>query len=445
MANLEQVTHDERGLISGLIFEPKRIGSVSMILTTNDFVDEAHGELFGLLVDLHDSGVAVNDTHVVLKHARDSGLIKKLGGMTAFSRDFVGGMGGTSANVTHYAAAIRDRSINRKIDEFAGILRNERMPADQRLDWVEAEVAAIRSQLQAGSTESTIREMHAKLFDDIKASKIAGSIPTIKTGLSCLDESYGGLSKDTLTVMAARPSVGKSALAFQIARNVADAGGNVRFVSLEMSREELAARDVAARTGINSKLIGTHTVSKDQLHQMMTDTASVNDNLVVDAPFGRQATIGAICAAAKVQHRATPLSLLVVDYIQIIMHTDAKERDYDRTTRAVRRLRNVARELDCPVIALSQLNRDSIGPNTEPGLHHLRESGAIEQDANNVLMLHRPDKDPHETKLIAAKWRGADRGKFNLWLDGPSTKFVEECDQPPEDHPNYSPEFAEWN
>ena len=435
---------DERGLLAGLIFEPHRIGRIATELSPSDFVDRAHGELFAALVDLADAGTDIRDTHLVVLHCRRAGLVDRLGGLATFHRDFIEGMAGTPGNATRYADAIRRRSVDRSIAALADELRDGTAPPEQRLDRIEAAVASIRSRLSAGSTESTIGEIHRDLLADIEASIETSRLPSMQTGIDCIDDVYGGLMPDTLTVLAARPSVGKSTLGFQIARNVAERGGHVRFVSLEMSRPELGARDLAARTGVNGKAINTHAITRYQLDLLRQKVEALGDlPMRVDAPHGRSATIEAIAAAAKVQHRESPLSLFVVDYMQIIRHSDNKDRDYDRTTRAVRRLRELSRELNCPVIALSQLNRDAAGAkDAEPGLHHLRESGAIEQDANNVVFLHRPDVESPATKLIVAKWRGGDRGKFNLWLDGPSTRFVEE---PIEQHPNYVDDFAEFS
>lgn len=225
-----------------------------------------------------------------------------------------------------------------------------------------------------------------------------------------------------MIVLAARPGCGKTSLAWQICKHNAFRGRNVLFVSLEMRSNELVARTAAGATTVPSSTIRSGNVSADQ----MSNIESALDELA-DYPLSiadpATATMEKIKALSRLEKSRRGLQLLVIDYLGLIRHENTKLRKFESMTEISADVKRLAKEIEVPILALCQLNRESDG--AEPKLSHLRDSGSIEQDADSVMFLHPEDDKKENFFLIVAKNRHGDTGKVEVQFDAQRTMFTD--------------------
>lgn len=452
-------TEAEQGLLAAMLLDPMTIATIETTVFRDDFGRDddgrsSRGDFFDLLCEINRAGHSVRDVRFVLNQLRASGLLDRLGGPRVFNEVY--NVDRTPENAKTYAQWVRDHSVKRQLRKLASSFSNRVLrgvdSASSLAQWARTELDAIESRASDASHLSTIGEACSGLVAEIQHSKATGTNSLIETGIDFLDETYGGLQAGRLYVIAARPGGGKSCLSQQLGENIADRNHAALFVSLEMSTAELASRYLARRTGINSKYISSHAVD-DQDEQMLVD-ATARAQCVpffISVPLGRKATVDAICADARVQKATNNISVLLVDYLQITESDQSRknEEEYERVTKATRAFKQLSRELEIPVVLLSQLNRDSdkVGADKKgvpakprrPRLSDLRSSGSIEQDADCVMFLH--DEGRGLVSLIVAKMRGGERDETLLRFDGPTCSF---SPAPITDHENHHDEFTEW-
>jgi replicative DNA helicase len=339
-----------------------------------------------------------------------------------------------SVNVAHYAAIVRQHHVRRQLRGAA-----ERLLA--RASDPEADVADVLTQAEgdlygvriARRTDflplgETLRTETAPLIAELLSGRPAFGLPT---GFVDLDRTTRGLHAGQLTLLAARPGIGKSALALQIAGNVAARrSGVVAFVSLEMSRGELALRLLTTTGLINAQRLHNGTLHLDERDRVM-DALTELESLPLEIDDGMELSIPVL--RSKLRRLALAergLSLVVVDYLQL-MQTPAKAETRQLALAEVSRgLKALTKELAVPVLALSQLNRDveKRGGSGRPRLSDLRESGSLEQDADNVWLLHREDEEAKpetagQAEVILAKQRNGPTGSVRLRWDRSMTRF----------------------
>ncbi|MCA9140600.1 MAG: DnaB-like helicase C-terminal domain-containing protein, partial [Planctomycetales bacterium] len=221
---------------------------------------------------------------------------------------------------------------------------------------------------------------------------------------------------------------------------IAASSESALFVSLEMSRAEIAGRYLSRTTGINGKAINSHSVTANQMRMIENAAKAAADiPFIVSEPKARNSTLAAISAEIR-KHKATDnIAVAIIDYLQILEPAHPRETEYERFTAASRSFKQLSRELEIPVVLLSQLNRESEKDKPrEPRMSDLRGTGAIEQDADGVIFLH--GVEDGQTKLIVPKMRGRERSTAFLRFDGPTCTF---STPPIKSHPNYFAEFAE--
>ena len=242
---------------------------------------------------------------------------------------------------------------------------------------------------------------------------------------------YGGLRCGGSYVLAARPGQGKSALMKQIANSLDMRGKPALLVSLEMETHEIATRILSERTEIDGKFFevdenGKSALRPEQIEFLreVVDDARLSV-LHISAPKGRAATMEAIAAQARLARAKYGIQLLAVDYLQIMQKSSPRQSDYELVTANSKAFKQLARELGIVVLVLSQLNRENDRGNEprRPRLSDLRDSGAIEQDADGVIMLHRTTAHGDDFELLIQKWRNDSPGRFNVRLVGKLTKF----------------------
>jgi len=413
----------ERSVLGSMLRENGVIGDVFQIITKPDaFYADAHQKLFQAIIDLYEKGhpvdtVTLADRLLELKHLEDVGSYAYLAELWDAAP--------TAANAEYYARIVRDKAIIRNLIHAGNeILRDaydQSTSADDLLGTAERKILDIAEMGVTGQT-TTLQEAIREAYDriDVRAERGHMSISGLATGFIDLDEITAGLQNSELIIVAARPSVGKTSIALNFARHVAvEERQPVFFVSLEQSRIELAERLLCCQARVDShKLRKGHLGTAD--HQKLIeggDQLREAKLFIDDSPGQGMLRIAANARRLKLRHG---IRLVVIDYLQLIDPDNRRDNRQEQVAQISRRLKFLARELQVPVIALAQLNRGlEERQGHEPRLADLRESGSIEQDADTVMLLHRPEMfEPgqHEgvVDVIIAKQRNGPTGKVTL-------------------------------
>lgn len=411
--------------VGSALLDPAALDDLALTLRPDDFHSGQWSKLFRHLVDMRSAGLPI-DAQTLVDHLRSAGELEAAGGAAAIAEAFQSVA--VAAHAKHYAEIVRRNSIRRALrragEEMIRQAHDATADVDKLLDESEMCVLAVRERGDAGRM---VRIQEGLL--DLTAAldrRMRDGADGLKTGFADLDERTGGFRESQLIILAARTGCGKTALALNVAANAAAGRLPVAMFSLEMSREELTGRLVCSWAGLDS-----HAVRAGRLSREGRERFAVASNEIArfplwvdDTPIQTVAEIAASCRRLK---RTEGLALVIVDYLQLIEPDDPKAPRQEQVARASRRLKALAKEVSAPVLCLCQLNRQADG--AEPRLSHLRESGAIEQDADVVLLLHtaetKPDEHnrPAEIELRIAKQRSGPTGSIKLAWDGATTTF----------------------
>jgi replicative DNA helicase len=313
------------------------------------------------------------------------------------------------------------RSLIHTSNEILRDAYDQAQPADEMLAKAEREVLDIAEKGVTGSTftlQQAIKEAYARL--DARKTGEASDVTGLLTGFVDLDHLTAGLQKNELIILAARPSVGKTAMALNIVRHVVvEEKAPVFFVSLEQARIELAERLLVCQARVDSHRLRKATLASDEMQRIM-DAGGIFHKaklFIDDTPAQNMLRIAANARRLKLREG---IRLVVIDYLQLIDPENRRDPRQEQVAQISRRLKHLARELELPVIALAQVNRSSEDrQDHKPRLSDLRESGSLEQDADTVLMLHRPGKadssvDDNIIEVIVAKQRNGPTGDVTL-------------------------------
>jgi replicative DNA helicase len=419
----------EQGVIASVLLNNAAMHEVALILRgPGDFARANHGELYRAIKDLYDAGRPFD----VLILAEAMGPRYDLAGGDPAMEEIMGSIP-HAANAVYYAKIVREKAVARELVDCAHEMLREgysnSFTAEQLLEAAERRVFAIAEGEASGETIDAGELMSVAM--DRLAAREAGEVTGISTGFADLDDRIDGLQPQTLVIIAARPAIGKSSLAVNIADHVSTAGTSVLFVSLEMSRQDLGERFLCARAEVDGYVFKNPSLltARDRHALGGANHALRTARLHVDDTPTR--TLSQVAANARRIKSRHGLGLLIVDYIQLIEGQRMKgESRQEEVARISKKLKAIARELDVPVIALAQLNREVEGrPNSRPRLSDLRESGQLEADADVVILLDRPDlrspdDRPGEADLIIAKNRMGACGTIRMVYRSPWTKFV---------------------
>jgi replicative DNA helicase len=398
------------------------IGDVLQIVRSENFYADAHQKTFGAITKLYDKGHPV-DLVMLAELLKEQNHIEDIGGYAYLAE--LWDAAPTAANAEYYARIVRDYAIVRHlIHASTEVLRDAydmAMPADELLDSAERKILDIAQMGFIGQTY-TLQEAVAKAYDriDIRQQRGEMSMSGIATGFVDLDDKTAGLQNSELIILAARPSVGKTAMALNIARHVAvDCEEPVFFVSLEQSRIELAERLLCSQARVDSHNLRKGRLSSQDMQKLINAGGLLKDTklFIDDSPGQGMLRIAANARRLKLRHG---IKLVIVDYLQLIEPDNRRDNRQEQVANISRRLKFLARDLQVPVMALAQLNRsleDRQG--NKPRLSDLRESGSIEQDADTVILMHRPElyePGQHEgvIELIIAKQRNGPTGELTL-------------------------------
>lgn len=440
----------EVGVIGSIFLLPEACDEVAMILRPEDFYDDAHRRLFANMLEMHDTGRKI-DLTLLVNQLKSSGDLEKVGGHVYLGEILE--RVPNAAHAVYYAKIVREKATYRSlITASTSILSdayNESDEARQMLAQAEQRIFGILD--DRGSTNaSSIREVLNLAMDRIDA-RMQGNHVTggVETMLADFDALTGGLHNSELIILAARPSMGKTALAMNIAENVAVEGDKpVLFVSLEMSSIELADRMLCSRARVNGHRLRNGTISNEDRKRLVDAAAQISGTpmFVDDSPSRTVTEIAA--AARRVRRRSEGLGLIVVDYLQLLEPDNPRDPRQEQVARMARRLKGLAREMKVPILCLSQLNRQAEdSKDHRPRLSHLRESGAIEQDADVVMFVHREEyyhrgEDAEQyagqAELIIAKQRNGPVGEVELIWRKEFTRFEDKA-------PERLQEFDDFN
>lgn len=423
----------EQSVIGSMIMDRDAIVDVSDILVKDDFYNAQYGILFENMTELFKEGKAV-DLVTLSNRLKEKNVPEEVAGMK-YIADIIAAVP-TSANAKHYARIVADKSILRKMIKMSEEIEKDCYldtdDVDDLLETAERNIFKLVQERNGGNDFKPIDKIVIDVIDQIEAaSKMNSRVTGIPTGFIDLDNMLTGLHGSELILVAARPAMGKTAFVLNIAHHVAvKKKVTTAIFSLEMSKEQLVTRMIAMDALVNSQKIQTGQLVDDEWDKIMDSTEVIaeaplfiDDNSAISI-----ADLRSKCRKLKQNHN---LGLIIIDYLQLMSTNKQVESRQQFISDISRSLKTLARELDIPVIALSQLNRavDS-RPDHKPVLADLRESGAIEQDADVVMFIYRDDYYNPDTdkkgiaEIIIAKQRKGSTGSVDLvWLQD-YTKFA---------------------
>ena len=367
------------------------------------------------------------DIVTVSERLKELKYLKKVGGKSFLAK--LANDVPTSANVESYGKIIKSLSAKRELISAAGRISerafDEGVPSPELLDYAEQEIFAL-SQKHLKSVPSSLKEVLTASFDRLDELQKRGSgLRGIPTGFNQLDTLLAGMQDSNLIVLAARPGVGKTAFGLNIARFVAvDKKTPTVIFSLEMSKEELVDR-LLVRQG----LIDAWKLKTGQLNDDDFGALSEAMGELAEAPLFIDDTPGLTVTELRTKARRLQVDkgirFIIVDYLQL-MHGTSRDNRVQEVSEISQGLKNLARELKLPVIAMAQLNRQMESRGGKPKLSDLRESGSIEQDADVVMFLHREDEEVREMVTCSIeKHRNGPTGQFNLYFNGKQVSFFD--------------------
>ncbi|KKQ25964.1 MAG: Replicative DNA helicase [Candidatus Woesebacteria bacterium GW2011_GWA1_37_8] len=417
----------EESVLGALLIDKDAIIAIAEFLKPDDFYDERHKDIFEAAVTLYDERIPL-DVLTISERLKKNKSLKEVGGVAYLAS--LANKVPTAAHVEHYGKIVKDAATKRALMKAAATLvdlsMDEGIGSEELLDRAESEVFSI-TQKNLAKVFVPVREALADSFDRLdELHKQTEGIRGIPTGFSDLDDTLAGFQRSNLIILAARPGVGKTSLALNIAQNVAFKYKRpVGFFSLEMSREELVDRLLVAQADIDAWRLKTGKLSEDdftKLSNAMGELAEVP--IFIDDTPGLS-ILEMRTKARRLQVEAG-VDLIVVDYLQLARSRQLENR-VQEVSEISQGLKNLARELKVPVLAISQLSRavEQRG-DKRPQLADLRESGSIEQDADVVMFLWREnDDDAQNYHLEIAKHRNGPLRQINLFFKGDRIKFYD--------------------
>ncbi len=424
----------EQAVLGSLLIDKNAIIKVADLLVPADFYSPAHEKIYEAVLELYEKHKPI-DILSVTDRLKEKNLLKDIGGSTYLAE--LTNQVATSSHVAHYAGIVKEKKVLRDLikasAEIAEDVFEPSKEIEDLLDDIEQKILSI-SQKSLPQNFTAINDELSKAYERIeKLHQGKGGLRGVTTGFIGLDKLLSGLQKSDLVVLGARPSLGKTALTLDVARNAALKGNaSVGIFSLEMSREQVIDRIIAAESGVPLWKILTGHITDDMEFQMIQgalDRLSGAKIFIDDTPSLNIMQMRSMARRLQVENG---LDLLVVDYLQLIRPRVNFDSMVQQVTDISRGLKALARELKVPILAVSQLSRAvDQRDNKVPKLSDLRESGSIEQDADVVIFIYRKDRDrmdvsPDEqnvAQINVAKHRNGPLGSVNLRFDPERVTF----------------------
>lgn len=446
----------EQSLLCSLLLDKNAVVKIADKIIDKDFYSEKHGFIYRTMTELYSRQEPI-DILTLTNKLEEKNKLSEIGGRSYLAQ--LSNFTASSSNVVHYAEIIKRKSTLRRLQAAASKISELSFKEDEEIDKIldMAEQAIFNvSQSHTQNIFIPIDSLLAQAFDRIDdLHKQSGKLRGLPTGFEDLDKLLAGLQKSDLIILAARPSVGKTSLALDIARKAAiKSKQGVGIFSLEMSKEQLVDRMLCAQANVNLWKMRTGNLSDKDDNNDFTRIGQAMGELS-EAPIYIDDSAG--CSVMEIRTKARRLQLekglglIIIDYLQLM---EGRNRNSDNRVQEIsdisRNLKGLARELDIPVLVLSQLNRavEQLSP-AIPKLSHLRESGSIEQDADVVMFIYRKaadrnynreelsEEELHYSELLIEKHRNGPTGKVPLYFhdETASYKSIEKRsfdEQPPE-------------
>jgi len=422
----------EQALLGSLMLKPQGIDEIIDHISESSFYAEKHRLIYRTMLDLHRKNDPI-DLLSLSARLKDKKLLEQIGGASYISTlvEIVP----SSGNLKHYAHIVERKSALRNLIESAEEVLEMGYDGEDELD----EIFDKAEKKIFGIKNTSLKQSFTSLKDELseawerldKLHKSKGAIRGVETGFSELDQKLAGLQKSDLVILAARPSMGKTSLALDIARQTATKYGNaVGIFSLEMSSQQLVDRMLAGEAHVDSWKLRTGKITNDEEFGRISEALDRLSRSPIFIDDESSNNIIKMRAMARRLKSECDLKLIIVDYLQLMIPNRQSDSLVQQVTEISRSLKGLARELDIPILALSQLSRAVEQRRGEPRLSDLRDSGAIEQDADVVMFIHREDKFNQEAeknniaKIIIAKHRNGPTGEIELYFDEKRVSFT---------------------
>jgi replicative DNA helicase len=425
----------ERAALGAMLFDTEAVAAAMQYIRPEDFYSNANGKIYAAILGLQDRGVKP-DTLTVVGELRQQGKLDEAGGA-----DYVSSLTGvvpTSANIEYYAQTVQAYSLRRALltvsSEIAVRAFDESVEANQILEDVQQRIFDLsdRRQIFRFRTAHEVVAEAARIIDTLHANK--QEYTGITTGFSELDFLTGGFNPSEFVIIGARPSIGKTALALNMAIHAAmKKKVPTAFFTLEMSDISLMMRILSSESSVDSKSIRSGNLKTSELANIYNTMEKLYDAQLYMVDQSNMRLLDLRSQARRLRANQK-VGIIFIDYITLITLDDSRLKPYEQISEISRSLKSLARELDIPIVVLSQLTREA--EKDRPNLANIRASGAIEQDADLVIFLNRKreaDKkngvevnssDPIEAELILAKNRNGPTGKVNLLFLPKFAKFT---------------------
>lgn len=423
----------ERSVIGSMIMDKDAITSASEIITGEDFYQNQFGILYDAMLELYNEGKPV-DLVTLQDKIKEKDIPEELCSIE-FIRDLISSVP-TSANVKYYAGIVKEKSVLRRLIKITEGISNDAYMSKDKLEVIlenaEKQVFDVVQNRSTGDFTSIKDVVIQSLASIESAARNKGSVTGVSTGFYDLDYKTAGLQPSDLIIVAARPSMAKTAFVLNIAENVAVKNNTTTVIfSLEMSKDQLVKRIIAMNAKVDSQAMRTGDLQDDDWLKIVESARDIgSSNLIIDdTPSITVQELRSKCRKLKLERN---LGLVIIDYLQLMSGGSKKsESKQQEVSEISRSLKAVAREINAPVIALSQLSRAvEQRPDKRPMMSDLRESGAIEQDADVIMFIYRDDyynkesKDAGVSEIIIGKQRNGPTGTVKLaWLSQ-YTKFA---------------------
>jgi len=426
----------EKALLGAILLKPDVMHDVSVTVFPESFYAEKHRLIYEAIYQTFTKGDPI-DVVSVANRLKSNGVTERAGGSTYLAEllETVPAAG----NGLYYSEVVQSKAVLRGLiyaaEEIAEIAYSDPDNTDEAMDQAEKKIYQVTN----APTTQKFRTIGSSLveawerFEHLSANQ--DEKRGVQSGFTALDNLLAGFQRSDLIILAARPSMGKTTFALDVARNAAlQFGASVGIFSLEMSDQQLVDRMLAAEAGVDSWKLRTGRLSNDQEYQAVQQAMAklAEAKIHIDDQAGNN--ILKMRSAARRLKNEHGLDLLIVDYLQLMSPTSTKSSDsmVQQVTEISRSLKILARELDVPVIALSQLSRAVEQRGGKPRLSDLRDSGSIEQDADVVMFIHREDKmnkdkeaeRPNIAEILVEKHRNGPVGSAELYFDGKHVRFL---------------------
>lgn len=425
----------ERALLGALMLNPNAMYEVADVVGVDSFYAGKHRVVFDAMLGLYAKGEPI-DLVTLSSKLKERKALTDIGG-SAFLSELTASAA-SPGSARHYAQSVQSKFVLRSLIDAAAKIGElgfeEHRDVEQILDEAQSAIFAVTNAPMLQNF-TAIKEELSTAWERLESlQKHEGALRGVPTGFASLDSLLSGFQKSDLIILAARPSMGKSALALDIARQTATKHGTaVGIFTLEMSSQQMVDRMLAAEARVDAWKLRTGKISSDDdFAKLQEAISSLSDAPIYidDKPGSTILTMRSVARRLKMEKG---LGLVIVDYLQLITPTNARAGDslVQQVTEISRSLKGMARELDVPVLALSQLSRAVEQRRGRPRLSDLRDSGSIEQDADVVMFIHREDKMSGEgaeptnvAEILIEKHRNGPVGKVELFFDAQKTSFI---------------------